>query len=216
MKNVLLLCDDHWHPAEIIEEGIKTLKNLYNFTIVKTAKDILTPAMLQEYPVILCCKANSVNPSNTNPWFEEGVTEVGPKEFESYVKNGGGFLSLHSGNTSKPGEAYTDFVGNYFIGHPPRCNVEVKVTAEHPVTAGINDFILRDEHYNIKVTAEDAENFLKTCSESGGEQIGGYSRTIGKGRLCVLTPGHTLSVWQNESFQQLLSNAIDWCCEVNG
>ncbi len=214
MKDVLLLCDDHWHPAEIIELGIKPLEHLFHFTVIKTAKDILTPELLAKYPVIVCCKGNAVNSSNTNPWFEEGVTEVCPREFEEYVRNGGGFLSLHSGNTSKEGEAYTDFVGNYFVGHPPRCTVEVKATSSHPITENIKDFTIRDEHYNIKVTAPDADVFLKTYSETGGEQVGGYTRSLGKGRLCVLTPGHTLGVWQQEAFRQLLINAINWCGEV--
>lgn len=215
MNDVLLLCDDQWHPAEVIEQGIKPLEALYHFTVIKNAKDILTPEMISKYHVIICCKSNSVNSSNHFPWFEEGVTEVCPKEFEEYVRNGGGFLSLHAGNTSKEGEAYTEFVGNYFVGHPPRCTVEVKVAAQHPVTANVKDFTIRDEHYNIRLTAPDAEVFLKTYSETGGEQIGGYARTIGKGRLCVLTPGHVLSVWHQEDFKQLLCNAINWCAGLN-
>ncbi len=214
MIDVLLLCDDLWHPAEVIELGIKPLMNLYNFTVVKTAKDILTPEMIAKYPVIICCKGNAVNSSNTSPWFEEGVTEVCPKEFEEYVRKGGGFLSLHSGNTSKEGDAYTDFTGNYFVGHPPRCTVDVKITASHPIVDTVRDFTVRDEHYNIKLTAPDAAIFIKTYSESGGEQIGGYTRNMGKGRLCVLTPGHTLSVWQQEDFKQLLCNAINWCAGI--
>lgn len=214
MTDVLLLCDDLWHPAEVIESGIKPFMNQYNFTIVKTAKDILTPEMIAKYPVIICSKGNAVNSSNTFPWFEEGVTEVCPKEFEEYVNNGGGFLSLHSGNTSKEGEPYTNFVGNFFVGHPPRCTVEVKAVSKHPIVNEVRDFTVRDEHYNIKLTASDADIFLKTYSETGGEQVGGYTRTMGKGRLCVLTPGHTLSAWQQEDFKQLLSNAINWCAGI--
>ncbi len=214
MIDVLLLCDDLWHPAEVVELGIEPLKKHYNITLVKSAKDILTPEMISKYPVIICCKGNVVNSANTAPWFEEGVTEVCPKELKEYVANGGGFLSLHSGNTSRQGDAYTEFVGNYFVGHPPRCSVEVKPVKEHPINENVKDFTIRDEHYNIDVTAPDAEVFLKTYSETGGEQIGGYSRTIGEGRLCVLTPGHTLSAWQQEDFLQLLCNGINWCAGI--
>lgn len=214
MIDVLLLCDDLWHPAEVVELGIEPLKKYYNFTVVKSAKDILTTEMIAKYPVIICCKSNAVNSSNTFPWFEEGVTEVCPKEFKEYVANGGGFLSLHSGNTSREGDAYTDFAGNYFVGHPPRCSVEVRPVKEHPINENVRDFTIRDEHYNITLTAPDADVFLKTYSETGGEQVGGYTRTIGKGRLCVLTPGHTLSAWQQEGFKQLLCNGINWCAGI--
>ncbi len=41
--------------------------------------------------------------------------------------------------------------------------------------------------------------------------MGGYVRSIGKGRLCVLTPGHILSVWENEEYRKLVRNAVFWC-----
>lgn len=45
MKRILALCDDVWHPAEVIEKGILPLAaDRYHFEFVKAAKDILTPA----------------------------------------------------------------------------------------------------------------------------------------------------------------------------
>jgi type 1 glutamine amidotransferase len=61
----------------------------------------------------------------------------------------------------------------------------------------------------IRVTADDAEVLLE--SESGGVQTAGYVRALGKGKICVLTPGHILSVWQNPMFKKLVTNAINWC-----
>ncbi len=211
MIDVLVLCDDQWHSAEVIELGIAPLRSKYNLTLVRSAKDILTPEWIAKYPLIMNCKMNQLNASNPNPWFDENVTEVGPKEFEEYVRSGGGFLSVHAGNTSRSREAYTNFIGNYFVGHPPRCRVQVKMTSDHPITNGVEDFEIRDEHYNICVTAQDAHIFCRTSSETGGDQVGGYTRTLEKGRMCVLTPGHILSVWEHENFQKLLNNAIEWC-----
>lgn len=214
--DILLLCDDLWHPAEIIELGAAPLKQRYDFTIIKTAKDVLTPAYIRRFPLIICCKGNSVNAANTAPWFEDGVTEVTPAEFEAYVREGGGFISLHAGNTAKQGDAVATFTGNWFNGHPPRCTVDVKITdANHPVAKGVPDFTIRDEHYQIKLVCDDAKVFCTTHSETGGEQIGGYTRELGNGRFCTLTPGHTLAVWENEAFLKLLENAILWCANKN-
>jgi type 1 glutamine amidotransferase len=132
-------------------------------------------------------------------------------ELADYVHAGGGFLAVHSGNTAREGEPYADFVGNYFVGHPPRCEVTASVVPGHPITAGVQDFLIRDEHYEIGLTCQDAEVFLKTRSATGGEQVGGYTRTLGKGRLCSLTPGHILDVWHNSSYQRLLGNALLYC-----
>lgn len=209
---VLVLCDDIWHPSEVIEKGLASLTDpRFTFDIVKAAKDILTPERIARYPVILCCKGNSINASNTAPWFEEGVTEVGPAQFEEYVRAGRGFISLHACNTAKEGSPMAALIGNVFLGHPPRCGVDVKVTAQHPITEGVEDFHIRDEHYQIQVTADDATVVLHTESPTGGHQVAGYTRELDQGRLCVLTPGHTLDVWENAHFQRLLTNALLWC-----
>lgn len=217
MTKILVLCDDVWHPAEVIERGIVSLDaEGYEFDFVKAAKDILTPEMLEVYPLIIGCKSNNLTSGNPAPWFESGVTEVMAGELQSYVERGGGFLAVHSGNSFQ-GEGdevkkYTQFVGNRFLNHPPRCEVTLKKIKEHPVVNGIaNEFTVRDEHYQIEMLAEDADPFLQSVSESGGVWTAGYTREMGKGRLCVLTPGHTLSVWRNREFQKLLLNAISWC-----
>ncbi len=212
---VLVICDDLWHPAEVIEKGLAAWGDpRFQFDIVKAAKDILTPERIAGYPVILCCKGDSVTSANNAPWFEDGVTEVRPAEFEEYVRAGGGFVSLHASNTARAGSPMAAFVGNSFVGHPPRCGVEMEVTGEHPVTAGVEPFHIRDEHYELALCAPDAEVFLHSQSSTGGRQVAGYSRQMGEGRLCVLTPGHTLDVWLHPQFLRLLGNALAWCARA--
>jgi type 1 glutamine amidotransferase len=212
MKDILVLCDDFWHPGEVIMRGFGGIKTgAYAFDFVRDAKDILYPAMLERYGAIINCKGDVLTGANNAAWFEDGVTEVGVKEFEEYVRGGRGFLSLHSGNTAKEGSAYGDFVGNTFVGHPPRCPVRVEIIGSHPITRGVEDFNIRDEHYNIKRHVSGTVDLFRTVSETGGVQIGGYAREIGKGRLCVMTPGHILAVWEHRAYQRLILNALDWC-----
>ncbi len=207
---VLVLCDDYWHPGEVIEAGLKPLEGEFAIDYVRDAKDMLTREMLEEYGVIVCCKSNQINGANQNPWFQEEVTEVMPEDFEDWVRQGGGFLFLHAGNTYRDGELLSGLSGNSFTGHPPRCRVDLE-TIPHPVTEGVGAFSLRDEHYQIVLTAQDASIFLKSRSEKGGEQVAGYTRSFGEGRVCVLTPGHILEVWRQEAFLRLVRQAIEWC-----
>ena len=225
MKKILVLCDDVWHPAEVIRRGLASFeKNMritnqpfdYEFDFVMAAKDILTPEFIQQYPLIICCKSNNVIAANSAPWFENTVTEVMGKEFRDYVENGGGFLAIHSGNVflgdGDGVEEYVDFVGNRFLSHPLRCEVLLKKIKEHPIMDNVADsFWVRDEHYKIELLAKDADIFLNSSSKEGGIEPAGYTRSFGNGRLCVLTPGHTLSVWENPEFQKILKNAINWC-----
>lgn len=214
MTNVLVICDDVWHPGEVIMRGLKGVgEGEIAFDFVMDAKDILTPEMLKNYDVIMNCKTDNLTGANTAPWLEDGVTEVGVEELEQYVCGGGGFLSVHAGNTygEKTCPKYAEFIGNSFVKHPPRCEVELRVVKHHPVAEGVENFKIRDEHYEIDHIAPDADIFLESVSESGGRQIAGYTREMGEGRICVLTPGHILAVWENESFRRLLVQAIAWC-----
>jgi type 1 glutamine amidotransferase len=185
----------------------------FRLDYVMTAKDILTPERIAEYPVIIVCKSNRVTAANPAPWFEDTVTEVRPQEFGEYVRNGGGYISLHSGNTSKEDSEMTKLIGNFFKGHPLRCGVDVKITGKHPITEGVKDFHIRDEHYAIEVNCDDSTELFRTTSETGGDQPGGYVREMGDGRLCVLTPGHTVDVFYNEEYLKILKNAIRWCAK---
>ena len=213
--NVLLLCDDPWHPAEIIEQGLMAMdrEDMF-FRVVKTAKDILTPDMVRRYDCLVNCHGSSINASNPHAWFEPGVTEFGPEEFRDYVARGGGLVAVHSGLTiggdEAPQPAYTEVVGSYFISHPPRETAHMRITAENEITRGVGDFSARDEHYQIKITARDIEPFMETVSDRGGVTVSGYRRFFGKGRVAALTPGHTLAVWENPEFQKLFKNAIRW------
>lgn len=212
---VLLVCDDMWHPADVIERGLRSMDwEDLEFDVVKTAKDILSPSFVKRYDVLVNCHGSSINAANSNPWFEPTVTEFGPEEFRDYVADGGALVVVHSGLTiggrNHPQPAYTDVVGAYFLGHPLRELTHVKITRQNEITQGVEDFSARDEHYQLAVIAADAEPFMQTTSEHGGTFVSGYTRHYGKGRVAVLSPGHTLAVWENPNFQRLFKNAIRW------
>ena len=95
--NVLVLCDDLWHPGEVIARGLRPLQKLgYNLDVVMACKDILTVKMLRDYDVIINARGNAHSPANARePWFEDGVTAVMPNDFKEYVEEGHGFIALH-------------------------------------------------------------------------------------------------------------------------
>ena len=211
---VLVISDDTWHPAEVIELGLRPLNDCFDMTYIRTAKDILTPKLLREFDVVMVCKGNCINIGNHEPWFEEGVTEVMPWDFQRYVEEGGGFVALHAGNCFWKGDAMTELTGNCFVGHPPRCPVSLHFESS-PLTRGAEDFTERDEHYQIEVTAKDAKVFATSSSETGGSQIAGYTRELGMGRAAVYTPGHTLAMLSHPSTQAILKNLLRWAGKVS-
>jgi len=215
---VLVICDDFWHPAEVIVRGMQGMEqDEYAFDFVFDAKDMLTPAMIRRYPMIINCKCNNINAANDHEWFQPNVTEVMPDEILRYIEEGHGFLAVHSGLAffEKDTSGMLDINGSFFIRHPDRCDVTLNVVKpEHPVTKGIETFVTRDEHYEIGMICDDADVFLRSMSETGGNQVAGYSRLFGDGRFCALTPGHILDVWENPMFRKLLLNAMAWCLKM--
>ncbi len=224
MKKILVLCDDYWHPGEVVERGMRSIRQeRYSFDFVRDARDILTCNFIAGFPAIIVSKGNQINGSNVTPWFEDEVVEVNPEQFLEYVEKGGSLILIHSGvaytenliqkeeNFRRPNKAWMDMMGCMFQGHPCRCPVTLQVqNVAHPIMKGVENFTERDEHYMIKIKAEDAEILFQTMSDLGGIQTAGFVRNCGKGRIIVLTPGHTLDVWSNPNYQRIIMNALDW------
>lgn len=228
MGKILVICGDIWHPVEVIRAGFSGLPEYYDrMVFVEDAKDMLTASDLDAYELVICCKGNHVTGGNSAPWFEEGLNELNPGDFDAYVRKGGGFLAVHGGasfaearapeNGRRLCQEYIDFVGCEFLWHPVRCPVTYQVLdVKHPVTAGVESFCERDEHYQIRMTAEDAQILMTSASADGENMPAAYVRELGKGRLCCLLPGHVLHVWQNPEFRKLLTNTMNWCMHRDG
>lgn len=213
---ILVIAGDYWHPIEVIKRGITKMgldSQRYEFDFVEDAKDIVTSDFLMEHDVVVFAKSNVITAWNDAPMFEKDNGALSVSDYRSYVEKGGALLCLHAGNaeTLEKTPEWCEFVGNYFITHPARCEVTVYPEKDHPITTGVENFSEVDEQYIIGGIAEDADVFLKSDSTMGGTQVAGYTRMIGKGKLCVITPGHTISVWQNKSFIKMFVNAMEWC-----
>ena len=215
MIKALVLCDDCWHPAETVQRSFRLLsKKEFEFDYVCAPRDILYGEMIRRYDVIVLARGNSFSAAlKDEAWFDPRWCEVMPQDFRRYVEEGHGFLSLHAGNCYRKDDCpeMAEFIGNSFVYHPPQCLVTVTANKSHPIVEGAGNFTVRDEHYVIEIVADDADIFLQSVSDTAaGTQVAGYTRTIGKGRLCVLTPGHTLSALSNPEYLKIIANALGW------
>ncbi|MDR3019846.1 MAG: ThuA domain-containing protein [Treponema sp.] len=221
---VLLICDDYWHPGQTAIDGIAPLAQAgFKIDIISNANDF-SPEILKLYPVVVICKCDEVSQTDNQPWKTNAVQQA----FVDYVEGGAGLIVIHSGLVAgKNTQVLDQLTGSRFSGHPNACPVTVQPVKPHPITEGVSIFCETDEHYKIDIIASDADILLASYSPSQGEEskyqegpyhncpaminAAGYVRTQGKGRVCVLTPGHFLAVWLNPQFQKLLQNAIRWC-----
>ena len=209
---VLVLCNDYWHPARVPRAGLDPLSadsghNAgFKFDWIERAGDWSAEKMAG-YPVVLLTRSNNTSSTDQAPWMSDVVQQA----FADYVRAGGGLVVIHSGSA---GYAETPvlrrLMGGVFVEHPPQCDVTYAPQAGHPLTGGSAPFTVKDEHYRMAFDDAQAEVFMTGISERGA-QPAGWTRAEGKGRVCMLTPGHNVEVWLRPAYQTIIRNALRWC-----
>ena len=204
---VLVVCDDYYHPARTPRSGLAPLEgNDFAFDWIENAADWSAERMAG-YPVVLLAKGGNVSSTDRTPW----VTDEVQQAFADYVRKGNGLLVVHSGSADLDGKpVLRALIGGAFITHPHQCPVTMEPRPGHRLTVGSAPFTLVDEHYFMALDDARADLFMTTTSEHG-TRAGGWTRTEGAGRVCVLSPGHNVPIWLHPSFQALLRNALQWC-----
>jgi len=204
--HVLVLADDYWHPAVTVRGGLAPLAAKgYTFDWIEDGA-AWSADVLPDYPLVILSKSDNVTQADKTSW----VTPEVEQAFAEYVRGGGGLLVLHSGTVYKETDVLRPVLGGTFEQHPAQCDVTMEPKAGHPLTAGVSVFTAVDEHYHMTMEEGVTDIFLTTTSEHG-TQPGGWTRTEGAGRVCVLTPGHNVEVWLEPAYQTLLDNVMRWC-----
>jgi type 1 glutamine amidotransferase len=203
----LVLCDGYNHPTRVPREGLRALQNSgFSFDFLEKAAETSAERMAH-YPLVILAKTNNISSTNRGSWMTDAIQAA----FVDYVQQGNGLLAIHAGTAGwSEMPVFRSLLGGVFDHHPPKCRVTFEPQAGHPLTAGCEAFTLRDEHFFMTLDDAQADVFLTTKSEHG-TQPGGWRRSQGAGRVCVLTPGHYVETWLHPSFQALLLNVLKWC-----
>jgi type 1 glutamine amidotransferase len=204
--NVLVLCEDKWHPAQVVRGGLELLSQEdFHFDVSEVGSEWSAERMAQ-YPLVMLARVPTWNPDGVTPW----LTLAAEEAFAEYVQTGGGLMVVHAGSCVLASPALRRLIGGTFVRHPPRCDVTVTPQGDYPITADVEPFTVFDEHYFMETDNVEAQHFLLTTSENG-VQSGGWLLEEGEGRICVLTPGHEAAVWTHPEYQTLLRNGLLWC-----
>lgn len=211
MKTIVF-CDDCWHPGETVRLGLASLCAAgFDFEFPGDDTERL-PEILRDYSMILLAKANMISGQNQSPWLTADLAAV----FQDHLRRGGGLVVVHAGvSRYESSPVMRKLMGGAFLRHPDQCAVTLEPQSDHPLTSGVTIFTVCDEHYFMTMFDSSSDVFLYSRSEHG-TQPAGWTRVIeNNGRVCVLTPGHNLEVWQHPEFQKLLLNALRWAAKLN-
>jgi type 1 glutamine amidotransferase len=149
--------------------------------------------------------------------------ELGPaqeKALQAFVEDGGGLVAIHGASASFGNSAvWTRLIGARFAGHAPGLYplpVEI-VDRQHPITAGVADFVVTDEEYchtfpdgvERHVIARFRERPANSKDPNGNRDVA-WTREAGKGRVFYTALGHDEQSWSNPAWQRMMVQGILW------
>ncbi|MDR0898570.1 MAG: ThuA domain-containing protein [Oscillospiraceae bacterium] len=208
-KKVLVLLDDYWHPRADIDPVLPTLLPADRFAVQVTTDPNDLTALSEAPDLFINFKDGIADTQIPTPnWYDGALEALLPRWVQ---QEGMGFLGVHCGLANIPPEhaAFHQVLRGRFLHHPPQCEVTFTPAQDHPITQGVRPFTITDEHYFVEVLADETQVLGRTSSVHG-DNIALWAHQMGKGRVCGVTPGHSLAVLQHPEYVKLLQNAIDW------
>jgi type 1 glutamine amidotransferase len=239
----LALIGDRYHNADYIRVALNRLFRELNLPIDYTINyDQISARLLASYRLFVVLRDGMIWPQgylepndyeysheleNSGDWSKERsepwITEEQGAAIKDFVQAGGALYALHnSSHISLSSKNYREVMGGAYIDHPALRPFKVSVVnKEHPITRGVQDFIVNDEQHFVTYDKDPryillrSENIdgLTDISEGrdlGTKAIAGWAYDFGKGRVVFTAVGHTLhALWQPEYFK-LQKNAVGW------
>ena len=145
------------------------------------------------------------------------LSRDGQDAIRSFVERGGGLLGLHTASI-----CFDDWPewGSILGGawdwgrsfHPDLGPLEVKVAPNaHPITAGIDDFIIEDEIYHYLSLESDIEPLLSAqATPEDGPQPLCWARDYGRGRVVYDSLAHDATSVRHPAHQHILKRSALW------
>ena len=177
---------------------------------------LLTSEALAPYDVIV---------SNWNAYGPDAMSSGWPETARSayldFVRQGKGHVVVHAGSASFP--EWDDYVrltlATWKAGrssHGPIHEFPVRIDdPDHPVTAGLAPFTIKDELWNKPGTAEGVQVLASSFSAAEKEGTGEWEPAVlagrfGKGRSLTILLGHDAAAMDSPGFQALLRRGLEW------
>ena len=244
-KTAFALIGDRYHNSDYIRTALtKTLVEGSGITIDFTDEITkLNQKTLGKYRLLIIFRDGMIWPGGYRGSYPGYVPENGPeivsepplteikeepamwitseqgKAVREFIQNGGSALFYHNSSHISLGNAdYRHAEGAIYTGHPPVRAFHLRVTdKKHPITQGVNDFLVVDEQHYVKYEKDPSCVFLRSENAEGLDFDGqgpsceaGWAYDYGKGRVCFLGPGHMISAVWNPEYMKLQKNAVNW------
>jgi type 1 glutamine amidotransferase len=225
-KNGLSLNGEKGYVHENIPSSIKALEEICKLenidTITSEDLSLFSDEGLAQFDAVIFSNAN-------NEVFD---TEEQKQAFQRYIRNGGGFVGIHSSNAvERDWPWYWAMVGGKFVRHAPHQEFEVVVIdPDHPSTEFLDKkWTVSDECYYSNNLNPDIHILLSADmmtveddkkSEYPNNVFGDYfplcwSHEFEGGRQWYTALGHDAETYNDPTFRKHLRGGILWVLNKN-
>ena len=240
----LALIGDRYHNADYIRLSLNKVFGALNIPIDYTIDTgAISAELLKPYQLFVILRDGMLWPGgyagpdayvayqtsleNNDEWpaakAVTWMTEAQGAAIKDWVNAGGGFYPMHNSSHISLGcKNYRDVMGGAYIGHPPLRPFEVHATANpHPITAGMQTFMVNDEQHYVEYDKDpkyvilESENRDGLTYETDGRKLGrkspaGWAYDYGKGRVVFTAVGHTVHAMWNPQYVEIQKRSIRW------
>ena len=128
----------------------------------------------------------------------------------NHIASGKGYVGIHSAADSfRECPEYRAMVGGHFTTHPRYRDYQVNVVdSEHPITEGLDEFMVTDEQYILDYDRR--VHVLASALWKGDAMPVAWTKSWGNGRVFYLALGHDANACQHEMFGTLLQRGALW------
>lgn len=212
-KRIVAIVGDYYHREELIVESLKlTIRDHFEedeVVIEFSTVDELAHSLRTSPDAVILSKENRVNPEaeNVDTWMNPTIEKL----ICNYVRQGGGWISWHSGLASyTDSKDFLEMTRGYFIHHPEAHQlVSYRVVSNDILVDSSYDFSILDEHYFVECDEDKTSVFLRSESVDG-TSIAGWNHTYGEGRVVCLTPAHLKEGLFHPGMTRMLAQLIKW------
>jgi Trehalose utilisation len=190
---VLVLMGDRYHNQASIRIALHPIFTELTLPVDYTTNYYdLSADLLRPYQLFVCFRDNAIWPggylgSDEDPVgpgvadglenredyapekSEDWMTEEQGQAVKDFVSRGNGFLSLHNSSyISRSSKAYRDVQGGIALAHAPVRPFKVRIVNKvHPITEGIEDFMVTDEQQYVTYDKDQNDVLLRAENLDG-------------------------------------------------
>jgi len=213
-KKILILLGGYWHDFEGFAHAMKELLDKKDYSLDFSYDfEVLTHLNESDYDLLLSYTCLTDPPEGEISDSVTKFSDAQVKALVQWVQGGGALLAAHAATViggSDP--ALEVLLGGVFVSHPPQLTFRaLPLSAQHPITDGIMAFDVFDELY---IERYDPSVIIHMVAVN--EQVAypiAWSKAEGRGRVAHISLGHSKQVWELESYQHLMLQAVQWLIE---